>query len=200
MKVGADHSVFIPHPSSFRKGGSAMSIGIKLVQAVQKEAAMQRPLPLQATATEGNVTALVTLTDNDRLSHLASEFRVTAEKDAAGAASRRAASGGAGVRRKAEAFAARATYLTEPLRFVETDAGGTAVLRSRPETMSAPRAEYFEAQVTDATIALRRYQPHRDRPGRVESPYCVTDDVLARLADDAAAVLSPPSAKNKLPA
>jgi hypothetical protein len=175
-----------------------MSIGIKLVQAVQKEAAMQRPLPLQATATEGNVTASVTLTDNDRLSHLASEVKVTAEKDTAGATSRKAASNGspeAGVRRKAEAFAERATYLTEPLRFVETDAGGTAVLRSRPETMSAPRAEYFEAQVTEEAIALKRYQPHRDKPGRVESPFCVTDDVLARLADDASAVLAPSSTR-----
>jgi hypothetical protein len=165
---------------------------------VQKEAAMQRPLPLQAAATEGNVTASVTLTDNDRLSHLASEVRVTAGKDSTGSSSRRAASGGvpdAGARRKAEAFAARATYLTEPLQFVETDAGGTAVLRSRPETMSAPRTEYFEAQVTEATIALRRYQPHRDKPGRIEAPFCVTDDVLARLTEDASAVLTPSAAK-----
>ena len=169
-----------------------MSLGTKLVQAVQKEAAMQRPLPLEATANHGNVAASVTLTDNDRLSHLASEvtIKVTGEGK-----SRKAASRSAGAQRKAETFAARATYLTEPLRFVETDAGGTAVLRSKPETMSAPRSEYFEAHVTETSVSLKRYQPHRDKPGRAAVPFCVTDDVLARLADDAAAVLAPASKK-----
>lgn len=165
-----------------------MSIGTKLVQAVQKETAMQRPLPLKATASEGNVTASVTLTDNDRLSHLASEVSI---KTSVGGTRRKSASTSATAQRKSEAFAAQATYLTEPLRFVETDAGGTAVLRSNPEAMSAPRAPYFEAQVTDTALSLKRYQPHRDKPGREQIPFCVTDEVLARLADDAAATLLP---------
>jgi hypothetical protein len=169
-----------------------MSIGTKLVQAVQKETAMQRPLPLQATANEGNVSASVTLTDNDRLSHLASEVSI---KSSGGGTRRKTASTSVTAQRKAETFAERATYLTEPLRFVETDAGGTAVLRSKPEAMQAPRTPYFEAQVTATALSLRRYQPHTDKPGREQIPFCVTDEVLARIADDAAATLASPSRK-----
>lgn len=38
-------------------------------------------------------------------------------------------------------------------------------------------------------IALCRYQPHANRPGREAIPFCVTDETLSRLADDAAQVL-----------
>ncbi|MDQ3813228.1 MAG: hypothetical protein M3347_04675 [Armatimonadota bacterium] len=168
-----------------------MSLGIKLVQAVQKETAMKRPLPLcaivhgkspggkQGTA----ITASVTLTDNDRFSHLAEDVTIHVQGPKSKAQSPKVT---------AERFAARATYLTESLQFVEIDGGGTALLRSSPETMRAPRTPYFEARVDDSAIALKRYQPHPDKPGREAIPFCVTDEVLARLVDDAVAVLTPP--------
>ena len=64
-----------------------MSLGIKLVQAVQKEAAMKRPFPLVAEAAEDMksgrktrvVSAQVRVSDHDRFSHLAEKVIVHAE-------------------------------------------------------------------------------------------------------------------------
>jgi hypothetical protein len=164
-----------------------MSLGIKIVQAVQKEAAMQRPLPLQATAEHklrgaGRATASVTLTDNDRFSHMANDVTVAITGHPAKHRSPQVV---------AESFTARATYLTEALRFVECDATGAALVRSTPETMRAPRTAYFEAKIGPATLSLQRFQPRPDTPGRDAIPFCVTDEVLARLVEDAAAVLAP---------
>jgi hypothetical protein len=156
------------------------SIGTKLVQAVQKEAAMNRPLPLQAEAQDGNVKASVTVADNDRLSHLAGEVKVSV---AGGANS-------ADTKAKAEAFAGRTSYLTERLGYVETDAGGTSVLRSTPETMRGKKSEYYEARVDESDISLKRYKAHEQKGGRDAVPFHVTDDTLARIADDAAAALT----------
>jgi hypothetical protein len=156
------------------------SIGTKLVQAVQKEAAMNRPLPMQAEAQEGNVKASVTVTDNDRLSHLAGEVKVSVDSGASNASTKA----------KAEAFAGRTSYLTERLGYVETDAGGTSVLRSTPETMRGKKSEYYEARVDESDISLKRYKAHEQKGGRDAVPFHVTDDTLARIADDAAAALT----------
>lgn len=158
-----------------------ISIGTKLVQAVQKEAAMRRPLPLQATVEEGGVKASVALTDHDRLSHLAGEVKVAVTPDARPARNPQS---------KAEAFAGRATYLTEALGFVETDAGGTAVLRSQPAAMRGKGTEYFEARVGESELSLKRYQSRAGRGGRDAVPFPLTDETLARLTDDAASSLS----------
>jgi len=163
-----------------------MSLGIKLVQALQKQAAMKRPFPLNAEARDtlrGNgrkgrqVTAAVTLADHDRLSHLVEEATVRVEG---------AAQSSETVARR---FTERATYLSEALQFVECAGDGAAIVRSTPATMHAKRAPYFEARVGDNEIALRRYQAHPTRPGRAAIPFCVTDEVLSRLVDDAAAAL-----------
>src|SRR5687768_4437832 len=112
-----------------------MSLGTKLVQAVQKEAAMKRPLPLRSVAQDsarsGRAEASVTLTDNDRFSHMAEEVKIQVQTPKPKVQSPKSV---------AERFVARATYLTEALQFVEMDAGGTAVVRSTPATMRAPRS------------------------------------------------------------
>ncbi len=156
------------------------SIGTKLVQAVQKEAAMNRPLPMQAEAQDGAVKASVTVTDNDRLSHLAGEIKVSVDSGA----------NNASTKAKAESFAGRTTYLTERLGYVETDAGGTAVLRSTPETMRGKKSEYYEARVGESDVSLKRYKAHAQKGGRDAVPFHVTDDTLARIADDATAALT----------
>ena len=168
-----------------------MSLGIKLVQAVQKEVAMKRPLPLQAACEQvltgsGEVSAKATLCDNDRFSHLAEEVTVSISgaKPSRGSKALKPQARG-------ERFAERATYLTESLQFVECDATGAATLRSSPSTMAAKRAAYFEAKVGNDSVSLKRFAPRENRPGRDAVPFCVTEDVLARLVDDAAAVLSP---------
>ena len=164
-----------------------MSLGTKLIQAVQKEAAMKRPLPLQAIANDdlrgcGRVQAAVTLTDNDRFSHMASELKVGIERASAkqrGEAAENAA-----------AFVRRATYLTESLQLVEANAGGAQIVRSTPATMRGARAPYYEAVVGADDLSLRRYQPRLDKPGRDDVPFCLTDEVMMRLVEDAAAVLA----------
>ena len=163
-----------------------MSLGIKLVQAVQKEAAMKRPFPMNAEAHETikngrksrAVSAQVRVCDHDRLSHLAEKVIVHAEgppRDPQTLARR---------------FAEKTTYLSEALQFVECDAKGAAIVRSTPETMRAPRSEYFEAKVGANEITLQRFQANAKKPGREIVPFCVTDETLSRLADDAAEVLS----------
>lgn len=166
-----------------------MSLGTQLVRAVQKEAAMQRPLPLSAHARStlpkgGHVEAEVVLHDNDRFSHLADALKVKSTAKTSG-----------GAVRKAEQFCERATYLTERLQFVESDAGGNAIARSSPQTMRGPRSEYFEARVGDDEIALQRFKPNAEKPGREAVPFCVTDEILQRLVDDAAGAIVPPTKK-----
>ena len=163
-----------------------MSLGIKLVQALQKEAAMKRPFPMNVEAhdtvksgrKDRAVSAQMRLCDNDRLSHLAEKVLVHAEgppRDSETLARR---------------FAEKTTYLSESLQFVECAANGAAVVRSTPETMRAPRTPYFEAKVSGGEITLRRYKPNAERPGREAVPFCVTDETLVRLIDDAASVLT----------
>ena len=164
------------------------SLGTRLVQAVQKEAAMQRPLPICAIVHEDSakglrVGASVTLVDNDRLSHLASEITVTVTPSKSSRAKAQ------NPQLTAENYASRATYLTESLQFVEGDASGAAILRSTPQTMRAKGAEYFEARVTQSNLSLKRFRPHSSKPGREAVAFCVTDDVLARVTDDAANAL-----------
>lgn len=175
-----------------------MSLGTKLVQAVQKETAMQRPLPLHTMAHDAldgdtqRVIASVVLADNDRFSHMVKEVTVEIKTYSDAAAARPAKGKPRTPAQRAERFAARATYLTEALQFVENDAQGAAIVRSTPQTMSGKRTPYFEANVADDAFTLRRFEPNAGKPGRTATPFCLTDDVLTRLIDDAAAVLSPP--------
>ena len=176
-----------------------MSLGIKLMQAVQKEAAMRRPFPLQAQATETalrgmEVHASAQVADHDRFSHMASELIVKVER-AVSIPSHPPAAHSHSVARapdpaaRAQKFTERATYLTERLQLVETDAGGTAIVRSTPETMAGPRAPYYEAKVREDSIELKRYKPNTGEPGRHAIPFCLTDETLTRVVDDAAAAL-----------
>jgi hypothetical protein len=135
---------------------------------------------MQAEAQDGAVKASVTVADNDRLSHLAGEVKVSVDSGVSNA----------NTKAKAEAFAGRTTYLTERLGYVETDAGGTAVLRSTPETMRGKKSEYYEARVGESDVSLKRYKAHEQKGGRDAVPFHVTDDTLARITDDAAAALN----------
>jgi hypothetical protein len=171
-----------------------MSLGTELVRAVQKEAAMQRPLPMHAVAESTSlagqdVEAKVILTDNDRFSHMAKELKVRASEGKTTTPSTPQVAAKA-AQKKAEQFCKRATYLTEALQYVENDANGKAIVRSTPQTMRAPRAEYFEAKVGAHEISLKRYKANASKPGRDEVPFCVTDETLERLTNDAAGVLT----------
>lgn len=163
-----------------------MSLGKKLVQSAHKEAAMKRPFPLEAQAAQplakgGEVRASAKIADTDRFSKMTSEVKVKVEGAKPG-------KNDASATQKAERFAERATYFSEGLRHVETDLGGTAIVRSTPETMAGRGAPYYEAAVREDEITLRRYSGGAKRE---QIPFCVTDDVLGRVVEDAAAVLAP---------
>lgn len=165
-----------------------MSLGKRLVQSAQKEAALKRPLPLEASSSEtlpsgATVSARATVVDADRYTKLTGEIRVSLQ-------------GGKfqGVitpQERAERFAQSATYLSEALRFVETDAGGTATARSTPETMNGRRSPYFEAKVKDDEVTLQRFAPSERGPGRESVPFPLSDDLLTRVVDDASNALKP---------
>ena len=165
-----------------------MSLGKKLVQSAQKEAALGRPLPLEARASEtlssgATIHARATLADADKYTKMTGQVVVSIEglKPARGLSAQE----------KVERFAQNATYLPEQLRFVETNPGGTAVARSTPETMSGRRGAYFEAQVKDDEVRFSRFQPDERGPGREDVPFPMSDDLLARVVEDAASALKP---------
>ena len=166
-----------------------MSLGKRLVQSAQKEAALGRPLPLEASASETlrngtTIHAHARLADADKYTKLTGEIRVSLD----GAAPKGSS---ATPQQRAEQFAAGATYLSEALAYVETDAGGTAIVRSTPATMSGPRTPYYEAQVKADEIKLQRFQPAERGPGREAIPFPLTDDTLARVVEDAAGAFKP---------
>lgn len=168
-----------------------MSLGKKLVQSAQKEAALGRPLPLEARASEtsGSTTlhARARFADADKYTKMTGEVVVSAQSAKPGAAKTRAASSQERVERLAE----RVTYLPERLSFVETDLGGTAIARSTPDTMSGRRNAYFEAQVKDDEVKIQRFQPGEVGPGRESVPFPLSDELLSRLVEDAAGALLP---------
>lgn len=161
-----------------------MSLGEALVKNIEKEVAAGKKAPLTAIGEDGHTVARVVLKDRDRLGSLAAEVSVIKKVSGAPSAAR------VDVRERAERLAGRVSYLPERLKFVETDAAGSAILRSSPETMRAPRSEYFEARVGQSEVTLRRFAPRPSGGGRDAVPFHTTDDTLGRLADDAAAVLN----------
>lgn len=168
-----------------------MSLGKKLVQSAQKEAALGRPLPLEASASEtsGGTTihARARLADADKYTKMTGEVVVSIENAKQGAAQAR----GSSAQERVERFAQNATYLPEQLSYVETDLGGTAIARSTPETMGGRRSAYFEAQVKDDEVKLQRFQPGESGPGRESVPFPLSDELLSRVVEDAANALKP---------
>jgi hypothetical protein len=165
-----------------------MSLGKKLVQSARKEAALGRPLPLEASASEtlgsgATIHARATLADADKYTKMTAEVVVSREGGTSTSAST--------AQERAERFAQSATYLPEQLRFVETDVAGTAIARSTPETMSGRRGAYFEAQVKDDEVRLGRFQPDPRGPGRQCVPFPMSDELLTRVVEDAANALKP---------
>ena len=158
-------------------------IGKKLAQAAQKEAVLERPFPqvAQASVQSGKtqIRARVEVADADRFSKMAQKISVSTDR-----ANR------ASVEEKAQNFAEKTTYLSENLGYVETDIGGAAIVRSTPQTMAGRGAPYFEAKISETEVTLERFQS-KTEGGRENIPFCVTDDILARVTDDAASVLTP---------
>jgi hypothetical protein len=100
---------------------------------------------------------------------------------------RPAALDAAGLKRWAEATAARVTGLLEPLRLLEIDAeGSTALLRSRAPTQRGDNRFYYEVLLHGKGRAqVARYQASAKSDGpRQQITYGLTHETLAKLVSD----------------
>ena len=88
-----------------------------------------------------------------------------------------------------EKLARRVTYLMEPLRVLEIDAGGGEVqIRSASPTPRAEARTYYEVRLNrKGTCRLERFSYDETTRQRRRTPCNLTREVVERLADDIAA-------------
>ena len=88
-----------------------------------------------------------------------------------------------------ERLAARVTYLMEPLKLFEIDAGGGEVqFRSQSPTTRDDQRSYYEVRLfQNGSLRLERYTYVEGTRQRRRVPCQVTREVLERLSDDVAA-------------
>jgi hypothetical protein len=88
-------------------------------------------------------------------------------------------------------LASRVTYLMEPLKVIEVDAGGGEVqLRSQSPTAKDAARGYYEMRLfRDGTLRMQRFSFDEATRQRRQSPCQLTREVLERLADDITASL-----------
>jgi hypothetical protein len=88
-----------------------------------------------------------------------------------------------------ERLASRVTYLMEPLKIFEVDAGGGEVqIRSQVPTTRAERRGYYEIHLfKQGSLRMERYAFDETNRQRRTVPCQLTREVLERLADDLAA-------------
>jgi hypothetical protein len=88
----------------------------------------------------------------------------------------------------ADAIAARASGLMEPLAVYEVDeTRGEAILRSTKPTNKGENLAYFEVHLTGlANAVVRRFNASTVEPGRSQTAFALTHESLAKLAGDIA--------------
>jgi len=86
----------------------------------------------------------------------------------------------------------RVTYLMEPLKVIEIDAGGGEVqVRSQTPTPRAEQRGYYEMRLfRNGSLRMERFAFDEDARQRRLTPCQLTREVLERLADDIAASVS----------
>jgi hypothetical protein len=86
-------------------------------------------------------------------------------------------------------LASRVTYLMEPLKVVEFDAGGREVqMRSQRPTPRDEQRSYYEIRLFgQGALQMQRYAFNEETRERRQTPCQLTREVLERLADDIAA-------------
>lgn len=89
-----------------------------------------------------------------------------------------------------ERLAGKLTYLLEPLRPIELDLDGFLLqMRSNPPQKDEDGSQYYEILARREGLRLCRFQKERGQPRR-EIPAHLTREVLARLGEDFAGVMS----------
>ncbi len=91
-----------------------------------------------------------------------------------------------------ERLAGRVTYLMEPLKVLEIDAGGGEVqIRSQSPTPRADQRGYYEVRLSrQGALRMERFALDPDTRHRHPTNCQLTREVLERLADDIAASAS----------
>ncbi len=88
-----------------------------------------------------------------------------------------------------EDLSRRVTYLLEPIAIIELDAEGVTVqLRSSPPTKDDGTTTYYELNINQEGLTLRRYQAQSGQP-RQPIPAHFTHEALRRLARDISAAV-----------
>jgi hypothetical protein len=89
-------------------------------------------------------------------------------------------------------LASRVTYLLEPLKLLEVDAGGGEVqIRSQSPTPRAERRGFYEVRLDkQGNLRMERFVFEEATRQRRRTPCQFTREVLERLADDIAASAS----------
>jgi hypothetical protein len=85
-------------------------------------------------------------------------------------------------------LAARVTYLLEPLKVIEIDAGGGEVqIRSQAPTARAQQRGFYEVRLfKQGALRMERYVYNDATRERQHTPCQLTREVVERLADDIA--------------
>jgi hypothetical protein len=88
-----------------------------------------------------------------------------------------------------ERLAARVTYLLEPLKVIEIDAGGGEVqIRSQAPTARAHQRGFYEVRLyKQGSLRMERFVYNDATRERQRTPCQLTREVVERLADDIAA-------------
>ena len=157
-----------------------MSLSKKIAAALDENTKVH-VLPCTVTVEEGphRLTLHLTALDTVGLACTALEFTTSS----------RAEWTSEGLRTWGEKLAARVTYLLEPLRVLEIDAGGGEVqIRSQNPTTRSEQRGYYEVRLSrQGTLRLERFTFNEATRQRRPIACQFTREVLERLADDIAA-------------
>lgn len=169
----------------------------KLEQLIEPEGLSVEPQrPLMLKAQHGPISVKAHALGFDRVGCSFAELTVRSTEPVEGDPS---------VKARAEWMASHVTYLMERLSPAEVDeASQRAQLRSTPPRRADGAVEYYEAflsKETDGTfqVHLVRYRQDVGAQRRGPVPLNLTREVLQRLLDDLAAVVSPTMALGSTP-
>jgi len=154
-----------------------MNLSKKIAAALDENTKVHDP-PCAVTVEDGShrLTLHLSALDSVGLAFSALEFATTSRLDWTSEA----------LRDWGQRLAGRVTYLMEPLKVIEADAGGGEVqIRSQSPTTRAERRGYYEVRLfKQGTLRMERFAFDEATRQRRSTPCQITREVLERLADD----------------
>ena len=154
-----------------------MSLSKKIAAALDENTKVHAP-PCEVGVEDGPslLTLHLSALDSVGLAFSALEFATTSRPEWTSEA----------LRGWGERLAGRVTYLMEPLKVFEVDAGGGEVqIRSQSPTARAEQRGYYEVRLfAQGSLRMERYAFDEATRERRTVPCQLTREVLERLADD----------------